>query len=471
MVFQHTGDWTLRAYARAAPFPRGTTVAQDFFDLGLIPADTDYRMFSYRHYGELPGIDVAFIYDGTAYHTARDEADRIRPGTLQAMGLNLQATVLEFGRVLTQQGGAPGVDAASPSGHAYFDLFGKAMVVYTHRTAAVLHNAPLLALLVASLAAAESPGSWLAARVPPPPALLHSAGVALASTLGAMLLPAGVGTLRAVLSGRPMAWYGSLPAAYSIFLPAAAAGMLLPYAQNSKTGSSLQAARRQSLGTALLYALLASTLTYIGMHSAFLYVAWAAGALVAALLGPQSGFTWRGAAILVVSFALPTAVTSSTAMFLCDHVLEKIGLAGSASGLLGAAIPDAVIGVVSGTALYLAVGSLLPYLAAALGRGVRSLVLLLLAVSVAAAVGGSMGPAHPYSYRHPKRVILQHIHKHTQEVSRGGRSWVAGVIRMQVFSFFFGVQLQEVARCCVLGGTTVGWTRLLGLGPCIAHVL
>jgi hypothetical protein len=30
------------------------------------------------------GIDIAFIFDGTAYHTARDEVSRIRPGTLQA---------------------------------------------------------------------------------------------------------------------------------------------------------------------------------------------------------------------------------------------------------------------------------------------------------------------------------------------------------------------------------------------------
>lgn len=86
LLARPAGDWALRAYARAAPYPRGTTVAQDFFDLGLIPADTDYRMFSHRHYGALPGIDVAFIFDGWAYHTNRDAPGRIRPGTLQAMG-------------------------------------------------------------------------------------------------------------------------------------------------------------------------------------------------------------------------------------------------------------------------------------------------------------------------------------------------------------------------------------------------
>lgn len=56
---------------------------QDIFDLGLLPADTDFRMFSYAHQGAWPGVDVAFLLDAAAYHTDRDTTDRIRPGTLQ----------------------------------------------------------------------------------------------------------------------------------------------------------------------------------------------------------------------------------------------------------------------------------------------------------------------------------------------------------------------------------------------------
>jgi len=40
-------------------------------------------MFSYQHYGNLPGLDIAFLLDGAAYHTDRDTVDRIRRGTLQ----------------------------------------------------------------------------------------------------------------------------------------------------------------------------------------------------------------------------------------------------------------------------------------------------------------------------------------------------------------------------------------------------
>ena len=60
---------------------------QDIFDMGLLPADTDFRMFSYVHQGRWPGVDVAFLLDAAAYHTDRDTTDRIRTGTLQVRTL------------------------------------------------------------------------------------------------------------------------------------------------------------------------------------------------------------------------------------------------------------------------------------------------------------------------------------------------------------------------------------------------
>ena len=65
---------------------RGTLVfpTQDIFDMGLLPADTDFRMFSYGRQGAWPGLDVAFLLDAAAYHTDRDTTARIRSGTLQA---------------------------------------------------------------------------------------------------------------------------------------------------------------------------------------------------------------------------------------------------------------------------------------------------------------------------------------------------------------------------------------------------
>ena len=56
---------------------------QDFFQLGLVPADTDYRMFSAELQGSLPGIDTAFLLGAGMYHTDRDAIQNLRAGTLQ----------------------------------------------------------------------------------------------------------------------------------------------------------------------------------------------------------------------------------------------------------------------------------------------------------------------------------------------------------------------------------------------------
>jgi hypothetical protein len=50
---------------------------------GLVLGDTDYRQLSYLHRGGLPGIDVAYLLSGAAYHTDRDTLAAIRPGVLQ----------------------------------------------------------------------------------------------------------------------------------------------------------------------------------------------------------------------------------------------------------------------------------------------------------------------------------------------------------------------------------------------------
>jgi hypothetical protein len=56
---------------------------QDFFESRLLSMDTDFRMFSGDYLGRLPGIDIAQVLDGAAYHSHHDTIDRIRSGTIQ----------------------------------------------------------------------------------------------------------------------------------------------------------------------------------------------------------------------------------------------------------------------------------------------------------------------------------------------------------------------------------------------------
>ena len=47
LVFQAGPNhpWLVYAYAKAAPYPFANVLAQEIFGLGLIPSDTDFRIF------------------------------------------------------------------------------------------------------------------------------------------------------------------------------------------------------------------------------------------------------------------------------------------------------------------------------------------------------------------------------------------------------------------------------------------
>lgn len=44
---------TSQMYKNAVPYPNGQVAAEEMFHLGVIPSDTDFRIF--RDYGHIPG--------------------------------------------------------------------------------------------------------------------------------------------------------------------------------------------------------------------------------------------------------------------------------------------------------------------------------------------------------------------------------------------------------------------------------
>lgn len=69
IVFQSGPEnpWLIGIYAKVAPYPYGSVIAEDLFQSGLIPSDTDFRIF--RDFGQFPGIDAAYYSNGYVYHT------------------------------------------------------------------------------------------------------------------------------------------------------------------------------------------------------------------------------------------------------------------------------------------------------------------------------------------------------------------------------------------------------------------
>jgi hypothetical protein len=70
-------SWLMSQYIRAAPHPHASVLAQELFRSGIIPGETDYRV--YRDFGHIPGFDAAFVMDGWAYHNAHDSFARLAP--------------------------------------------------------------------------------------------------------------------------------------------------------------------------------------------------------------------------------------------------------------------------------------------------------------------------------------------------------------------------------------------------------
>ncbi len=232
ILFQHTASWAVDVYARSAPAPRGTALSQDFFNTGLIPADTDYKVLADPQQGGVAGIDVAYVLGGAVYHTSRDAVENLRAGTLQVclclcwLGVWYHKCVHQVHTTttpppqqphhLTQELGetvmgcmwgftnalADHADTAPlpthDAGAYYFDLFW-VMVRYSKATVGPwLHGMAFLA--VAALPV-------LVALVHKRPVLLTCCAVAdamrryLMAVAGAVLCPMMVGALRAALLG------------------------------------------------------------------------------------------------------------------------------------------------------------------------------------------------------------------------------------------------------------------------------
>ncbi|KAM8960090.1 endoplasmic reticulum metallopeptidase 1 [Pelodytes ibericus] len=135
LVFQ-TGPenpWLVQAYAASAVHPFASVMAQEVFQSGIIPSDTDFRI--YRDFGNIPGIDLAFIENGYIYHTKYDTADRIHTDSIRRAGDNILG-------VLKYLASSDQLADSSKFRHGnmvFFDVCGLFVLSYPARIGAVLN--------------------------------------------------------------------------------------------------------------------------------------------------------------------------------------------------------------------------------------------------------------------------------------------------------------------------------------------
>lgn len=123
--------WLVRAYVEGAARPFGSIVAEEVFQSGLIPSDTDFRIF--RDFKGIPGLDFAFTKNGYVYHTKYDNMDYIPDGSIQHAGDNLLGLILKILEAPEMDHGT----ALNPKGKlnsyrsVYYDFLGLFMVTYS----------------------------------------------------------------------------------------------------------------------------------------------------------------------------------------------------------------------------------------------------------------------------------------------------------------------------------------------------
>lgn len=120
LLFQTGSDILGVAYASGAVYPHASSVAQEVFQSGVIPSDTDYRI--YRDYGKVPGMDFAYIANGYVYHTWLDDVTQIQLGAVQRFGENLIGTIQQLTKEESILASVSSHENSEK--HIYFDIHG-----------------------------------------------------------------------------------------------------------------------------------------------------------------------------------------------------------------------------------------------------------------------------------------------------------------------------------------------------------
>ena len=276
------GGWLVSAYAGSVPYPYGTVLAQDIFQSGAIPSDTDFRI--YRDFGHLVGLDIALYRGGWAYHTQRDRTWNVSPGTVQQMGENALALAraLAAGPLARGNGGERAV---------YYDVLGLFMPHYGERGALMLALAAIVLGIVALGMALRRGISSVHSSLLALLFVLLSAAVALAAAFA-------LGAAAAYGAGRPMSWFAHPWWGTSAFASAALAGVLAVQwlARGFRETEPARQAYAAHAALLLFWLIVLAGLSLLGLGSAYIALWWtvglAASLIATALDGGRRWWLW-----------------------------------------------------------------------------------------------------------------------------------------------------------------------------------
>ncbi|XP_034109174.1 endoplasmic reticulum metallopeptidase 1-like [Drosophila albomicans] len=126
-------SWLANYYKKSAKHPFATTLAEEIFQAGLIPSDTDYRIFV--EHGNIPGVDISQFINGYVYHTKYDRTDVIPRGSIQNTGDN----VLGLVKALANAPELRDIKDHEEGRAIFFDYLGLFFISYSVETGNILN--------------------------------------------------------------------------------------------------------------------------------------------------------------------------------------------------------------------------------------------------------------------------------------------------------------------------------------------
>ncbi|XP_030378121.1 endoplasmic reticulum metallopeptidase 1 [Scaptodrosophila lebanonensis] len=148
ILFQSGPDhpWLMKYYGANIIHPFASTIAEELFQNGFVPSETDYRIF--RDFGKIPGLDMAQILNGYVYHTKYDRFNLLPRRTYQLTGENLLSLVKSL---------ANADEMEDPSKYAeghmiFFDVLGWFVIYYPEGTGLIINIAVCVLVIVTIIA-------------------------------------------------------------------------------------------------------------------------------------------------------------------------------------------------------------------------------------------------------------------------------------------------------------------------------
>ncbi|XP_078532047.1 endoplasmic reticulum metallopeptidase 1 isoform X2 [Lissotriton helveticus] len=404
LVFQ-TGPenpWLVRAYASSAVHPFASVAAQEVFQSGIIPSDTDFRI--YRDFGNIPGIDLAFIENGYIYHTKYDTPDRILTDSIQRAGDNILG-VLKYLATTDE------LAHSSEYRHGnivFFDVCGLFVLVYPARVGAVINSLIALAAVLYLGKKFFRPRNGGVGQMRD---LVFGIGIMLISWFSAIVTVLIIALFISV-TGHSLSWYTHFYVSVLLYGSAALAKLILVHTVAKKY--FFVNLSEQYLGDLFFDVSLVAwwfilvVFVYNDLCSAYIFALWVAFPLLTKL-GSRREFTEKGPTLkFAVMYALGLFVPYLHMMY---HVWAVFEMFTPILGRSGTEIPpDAVLAFLVAGCTILLTSYFINFIY--LANDTKKTLLSLTSVSAITLLLVCSGIFFPYTSDSanpkPKRIFLQH---------------------------------------------------------------